>query len=374
MLVDAVRGSAGRGDDDAVRARVARLADVPVDDVLDVADAHRVTPALARHLGVVPGAPSALVEALAPERTEQLLRHLATLADLGPVAAALDGAGIDWVVVKGPVAAAALWPAADMRGYLDLDVVVHPARFGDAIDLLTDLGAEQLDLNWGLAQRQRRAELSFVLPQGTLLDLHWHPVNGAALRDGLRWDVAAMLGRRRTVSVGSAELPALDPVDTFLHLAYHATHSGAYRLLWLADVAHGLRAAGDLDEVARRAHEARLDLMVQVVVDRADLVLGPLPDVPWRSRRGGAWRSALRRLDARDEVPRPAVGGRTRKSLYRSTRTTTWGSAAALAAEAVGHVRRGRGPAPETNPLHVPDHDLASRRSYLDAVASEGRT
>lgn len=375
VLVDAVQGAP---PDDAAVARAARIADLPVDDVLDVADAHRVTPALARHVAALPDPPPALAEALAAERTDQVLRHLATLADLGPVAAAFDAAEIPWVVVKGPVVAATIWPAADMRGYLDLDVVVHPARFGDALDALLGLGAEQLDLNWGLVRRQMRAELSLVLPQGTLLDLHWHPVNGAGIRRRLRWDVGDLLARRRTVAVGSARLPTLDPADTFLHLAYHATHSGAYRLLWLADVAYGLRAAGDLTTVAARAADARLTLPVQVVTDRADLVLGPLPAVPWAGPGravddpgGPAWRRLLRRLDERDEVPRPGVHGRTRRSLFRSTRATTWASAGALAAETIGHVARAVRRPGEANPLHVPDGDTAARREYLAAVAGE---
>lgn len=370
VLVDAVAGAEPAADPASLE-RVARIVDLPADDVLDVADAHRVTPALARHLAGVDGVAPDLAAALADERTEQVLRHLSTLADLGPLAAALDGADVPWVVVKGPVAAATIWPAPDMRGYYDLDVVVHPARFADAIDLLLDLGAEQLDLNWGLVRRQMRAELSFVLPHGTLLDLHWHPVNGAALRRRLRWDVTELLARRRRVDVGSVRLPALDPVDTFLHLAYHATHSGAYRLLWLADVAHGLRAAGDPAEVARRAADARLGLLVRAVTDRADAVLGPLPQVPWADRRGAVWRAALRAIDARDEVPRPAATGRTGRSRYRCIQVGTAGSLGALVAEAVGPALRSLGRPVEENPLHVPDGDDAARREYLAAVARQ---
>lgn len=368
MLVDAVRGL--RVDDGAA-ARVARLASLPADDVVDVADAHRVTPALARHLARVADTPPDLAAAVAPERTEQVLRHLATLADLGPMAAALDAADAPWVVVKGPVVAATLWPAPDMRGYLDLDVVVHPARFEAALDALHDLGARQLDLAWRLVHRQMRAELSFVLPGGTLLDLHWHPVNGAAARRRLRWDVGGLLERRRTVAVGSTRLPTLDPVDTFLHLAYHAAHSGAHRLLWLADVAYGLGAAGDLAEVSRRATAARLDLAVRVVTDRAGLVLGPLPPVAWVSGRGAAWRRLVRAVDARSAVPRPGIAGRTGGGLFRATRTTTAGSLAALAAQGAGRLRPVPGASTDVNPLHVADGDLAARRAYLAVVSGQ---
>lgn len=363
-----------------------RVAAMPVDDVLDIADAHRVTPALARYLSVLPGVPEPLLDALQPERTEQRIRHLTTLADLAPLALALDSARIRWLVLKGPVAATVLWPSPDMRGYLDLDVLVDPARFADTIEILLDLGAEQVDLNWGLALRQMRAELTFVLPHGTILDLHWHPVNEAPMRGLLGWPVDGLLERRRPVSIGSLEAPTLDPVDTLLHMAYHAGHSGAHRVLWLKDVECAWAALTDTDEVVRRAEAARLDVLVRAVLDRAALVLGTdrCPPIEWRSRRGGLWRRLLRTYDARTEVPPVAVDGRTHRSLFTSTRTSSASSVGSLLAAGAGHVwyRRDAGsgqvwyrrtdPDEYVNPLHVADDDERARTEYLAAVAEQG--
>jgi hypothetical protein len=352
----------------------AAITDRSVDEILDIADAHRVTPALLRYLSGLADPPAQLLEAVRPWRTEQVLRHLTTLADLAPVAAAFDAAAIRWVVVKGPVAAATLWPSADMRDYKDLDVIVDPGRLGDAIELLDGLGAEQLDVNWGLIRRQMRAELSFVLPRGTLLDLHWHPVNDTRLRRALRWDVGELLARRRTVRVGSLGIPALDPADSAVHLAYHAVHSGGHRLLWLADVAYGL-AAADPAVVAARAEAARLGLLVQVAADRVDRVIGPTPTLPWTSARGNAWRTAMAAVDARAEVPRPGLSGHSGKTRVGSTRPTTAASVLELLAASLGHVVHRRGAADRVlpdNPLYVPDGDLGARREYLAAVAREG--
>lgn len=365
-----------------------RVAATPVDDVLDIADAHRVAPALARYLSALDGVPEPLLEALLPQRTQQRLRHLTTLADLGPLAQALDSARICWVVLKGPVAATALWPSPDMRGYLDLDVLVEPARFAETIDILRDLGAEQVDLNWGLALRQMRAELTFVLPHGTILDLHWHPVNEASVRGVLDWPVDDLLGRRRLVTIGSLEAPTLDPVDTLLHMAYHAGHSGAHRVLWLKDVECAWAAVDDPDEVVRRAEAARLDVLVRAVLDRTALVLGTdrCPPISWRSRRGALWRRLLRAYDARGEVPPVGVDGRTHRSLFTSTRTSTARSVGSLVAAGAGHVwyRRDAGsgqvwyrradPDAYVNPLHVADDDEQARTDYLAAVAEQGGT
>ncbi|MBO1751976.1 nucleotidyltransferase family protein [Actinotalea sp. BY-33] len=355
----------------------AAVRSLPAEEVLEVVDAHRLAPAVARYLGALEEPPRELAAALGAQRTEQMVRHLATLAELGPLAAALDRAGVAWAVVKGPVVAADLWPSPDMRGYLDLDLLVDPHRLADVIDLLHGLGAEQIDLNWDLINRQERAELTFFLPRGTVLDLHWHLVNDATLRRRLRWSTHEVLARRRPVRVGSVTVPTLDRVDTLLHLAYHATHSGAYRLLWLKDVECAWAAVEDVEEVVRRAEAARVDMLVRVALDRASLVLGSdrCPALPWRSRRGALWRAALRLLDRWGSVPPRGVDGRTGRTRFTSVRTGTASSAWALIVEAAGHLRERRDTRrPEDdlpNPLHEADGDLRARRAYLEAVARQ---
>lgn len=366
LLVDAVRPGPARPDG-RLSAEVAGL---PVDTVLEIADNHRLGPALARYLAGWDEPPTELGEAAAPLRTAQLVRHLSILAELGPVASALDGAGIRWAVVKGPVAASVLWPSPDLRDYRDLDLLVEPARFAEVLDLLHDVGGEQVDLAWGLARRQLRSELTFILPRGTVLDLHWHVVNEAPLRGHLRWTTGELLDRRRTVTVGSVQMPTLDDVDTFLHMAYHATHSGAYRLLWLKDVELARAALTDPEEAVERAERARLDLMARLVLERVDRVLGPTPALPWRSSRGALWRATVEQVDRRSAVP-PAGRTGTHRTLFTSARTTTAQTVGALALEAVGHVleRRGaRADAEPENPLLVPDGDRDARGSYLAHV------
>lgn len=368
LLVDAVRPGAGRP-----QGRLApEVAAMAVDDVLDIADHHRLGPALARHLAGWAEPPADLLAAAAPLRTAQLVRHLSVLAELGPVADALDEAGVRWAVVKGPVAAATLWPSPDLRDYRDLDLLVEPARFAEVLDLLHDVGGEQVDLAWRLARRQRRAELTFVLPRGTVLDLHWHVVNEVGLREQLGWTTGALLDRRRTVAVGSASVPTLDPTDTFLHMAYHATHSGGHRLMWLKDVERALAALPHPAEAVERAERAGLDLMVRLVLERVDRVLGPVPALPWRSRRGGLWREVVRRVDDRSAVPAAGRTG-THRTLFTSARTTTVRSLSAQVREVTGHVLERRGARRESppNPLLVPDGDDAARREYLRHVATQ---
>lgn len=357
------------------------LARVPVAEAVEVAEAHRLGSALLRSLSDDAEAADSLaplVAALRAARTAQVVAHLTTLADLRTLGGLLDGADVPWAVVKGPAAAATFWPAADMRDYRDLDVVVDPARFGEVLDLLVDAGAEQLDLNWGLVRRQMRAELTLVLPRGTLLDLHWHPVNEAPVRRRFDWPVGGLLERRVPVSLGSVTVPTFDPVDAALHMAYHAVVSGGYRLLWLADVAYSTAAvarSGDLGELARRAEEARLDVVVRVALDRVARVLGTRPELEWTSRRGALWRAGVRARDRRlgraGAVTRGHLARGTGRLLVGSTRGSTAASAWTLGFWASRHAWRtlARIADPAENPLHRPDGDLGARAEYLAAVA-----
>lgn len=361
------------------------LARVPVPDAVAVAEAHRLGSALLRSLtdgaagdaASADAAPAGLVEALREARTAQLVAHLTTLADLRALGGVLDGAQVPWAVVKGPAAAASFWPAADMRDYRDLDVVVDPARFAEVLDLLTDAGATQLDLNWALVRRQMRAELTFVLPRGTLLDLHWHPVNEAPVRRRFDWPVGGLLERRVEVSLGSVTVPTFDPVDAALHMAYHAVVSGGYRLLWLADVAYSTAAvvrAGRLDELVARAEAARLDVVVRVALERVARVLGQAPQPGWTRRRGAGWRALVRARDARygpgGGVARGHLERGTGRLLLGSTRGSTAASAWTLGVGATGHAWRTLAHIedPVENPLHRPDGDLRARAEYLAAV------
>jgi len=356
----------------------AALARVPVAEALAVAEAHRLGSALLRSLADDDAAPPPLVEALRAARTAQVVAHLTTLADLRTLGAVLDGGQVPWAVVKGPAAAATFWPAADMRDYRDLDVVVDPARFGEVLDLLLDAGAQQLDLNWGLVRRQMRSELTFVLPRGTLLDLHWHPVNESSVRRRFDWAVPAVLERRVPVSLGSVTVPTFDPVDAALHMAYHAVVSGGYRLLWLADVAYSTAAvarAGRLDELVARAEAARLDVVVRVALERVARVLDQGLRPAWSGARGAVWRAVVRARDGRygrgGAVARGHLERGTGRLLLGSTRGSTAASAWTLGAGAAGHAWRAlaRVQDPEENPLHRPDGDLRARAEYLAAVA-----
>ncbi|WP_313662061.1 nucleotidyltransferase family protein [Cellulosimicrobium cellulans] len=367
LLLDAVRGA-------AVPACPPGLRGVSPAEAVAAGRLHRVTPAVERVARAWPDEPEGWRPALEQAKHDQLMRHLRALADVRAVGAVLDAASVPWVAVKGPVLAGAIWPAVNMREYYDVDLVVAPERFKDSLALLQDRGVRLLDRNWPALRRSGRAELAMVTPAGTPLDLHWHVAVPADLRRELRIDMAAMLERRRLVGVGGQDVPTLDPVDTVLHLAFHAAQSGANRLMWLADVRFALdHGQVDVAELERRARASGTWLGVRAVLDRADRVLGLAPDqVP----RGAtpAWLWLARARDARRPFPGlpgdPALGG----NEYSAARRGVLDSSRVLVHHHLAARREGRrhdAGLDERRPLQADVPDARARASYFDAVARE---
>ena len=216
-----------------------------------------------------------LVAALDLIRRQGWSDHLTKLADLRTVAEVLAPLAGRWAAVKGPVLAERSYGRADARSYYDLDVLVHPAAFGAAMQLLEESGAELLDRNWALIRASGRAELSYRVNGRTPLDLHWHLVNEAPLRRRTTWDMSALLERATVADVGGVSVPVLADVDALVHVATHACLSGGHRLVWLKDVEQQQLAFPVASaEVERVAREARLWPAVQLALLRSARTFG----------------------------------------------------------------------------------------------------
>ena len=298
---------------------------LPLSEVLAASDLHRITPAVHRHLRDAACVPEEWMRAFAHRRHEQVMRHLRAVEDLKVAAGALDDAGIRWVAVKGPMLSEQIWPSPSMRQYMDLDLIVDRHRFADALAALRAVGIEQLDRNWPLLAATMRAEVAMQGRFGTVIDLHWDIAVPRQLRRDFRVDVGGMLSRARPIDLrnGAVRVSGLDPVDTVLHLVFHAAQAGAHLLVWLADIRFALRQAGfDWAELERRARATRFDVPAALVIARADRVLGLDQSLPeWvirRSRR--TWGRIAEHRESRHPFPglpgEPHIGG----NLYSATR------------------------------------------------------
>jgi hypothetical protein len=282
-----------------------------------------------------------------------------------------------WALVKGPLLSQRFYePRGLVRGFGDLDVLVDPGDFAVALDVLDALGAKPWDRNWPLMQRKGRAEMSWILPEGTLLDLHWNLMNLPHQRRRLRFDTGGLLSRRRPVVLdGGIAVPALDDLDMVVHLAVHACMSGGHRLRWLVDVQHALSQL-DLDpgDVAERARSHRADLAFSVLTLHVATWLDPALR-RYAPGETGAW-YGLARAWSRRHPPSTWTGGRrSGRWLFQSTRDTTAASTAAGLREGsdalVHRVSAAMSEQPEASGaavLNRPRGGPGARREYLDFV------
>lgn len=144
--------------------------------------------------------------------------------------------GIDCILLKG--AAIASWLYHDrVRPYLDVDLLVSPAQFERAAEVLAELGYVHW-LEGAAAAELGPKERELFGPEGVCIDLHlgFVGVPGPPQRC---WDILA----QRTVCFMLAdhtEVQVLDIPARTMHLALHAAQNGPIDVKAITDLERGL--------------------------------------------------------------------------------------------------------------------------------------
>ena len=310
--------------------------------------------------------------------------------ELSRLGAALDRASITWVAVKGPTVAERFYPRADLRSYVDLDLLVARAEYGDALAVLQKAGGSFVERDWDDVLHLFKGELNLKFPSMVVADVHWSLLYDQVLRDEFRWDDRALLGRRQLAALGGGlRVPVLDDIDCFVHLAVHACLAGGQRLCWMRDLQLvGAALAESWQVVLDRARTWKIDLVVGVMMERVRRVLGAVPwprDIEEALVSGRGWDLAVRGFDGIRQPQRWLGGSLSGHLLVASTRETTSASLRTLRRRGADELRVLRTEAdhpwrrvlPEkvnrrvaTVPRPVSPERPDFLRAYLEAVAA----
>ena len=192
---------------------------------------------------------------------------------------AFEAAGIRTLAYKGPALAAALYGDIALREMSDLDILVDPASWAAAREVLLRLGYRP---HFQHSRKQEEARLrsdcqcEFSSADGKIMvDLHWQ-ITGRHFAP--RFNFEDLWDRRRMVSLGNQSVPTFSPEDTALLLAVHGGKHLLQRLCWLADFAESQRQDLNWDVLRQRARNAHAERMLWLGLILANRIFGvPLP-------------------------------------------------------------------------------------------------
>ena len=187
--------------------------------------AHRVAGCVHAVLEQTGGVADDVLDRLAAGRREAASHHLVVRGVLARVGAVLDAAGVPWLVFKGPVLSSSVYCDPGMRRYSDLDVLVPPDRFADAVVAMEAAGFGNPVTSWSPQVYFRAGAIAFNVGWISV-DLHWHVMFKYQDRRWYHIDPEQLFARRRTVDVGGRPCATFDEVDTVFHLALHAVPRG----------------------------------------------------------------------------------------------------------------------------------------------------
>jgi len=184
-------------------------------------------------------------------RRQLTIRNMLTLDHLDALLNRLESAGHEAVALKGAALALTVYDHIGQRPFHDLDVLVGPRRFDDAVSLMGEDGWSRVgDYDpglWDHAVTLRRGDVS--------LDLHRRHCRELVIPGRLdaTWDVIDTVTARRPLRSGRS-VRVLAPADSLVHALAHGTLAlFPINLRWVADAQRVIVAGVDWDRVVTLA-------------------------------------------------------------------------------------------------------------------------
>lgn len=253
--------------------------------LLDLAEHHRLIPALQAGLAL---AKQAAPAALRDRARTHAWRAMRFTAELTRIAAHFGERGIDFLAYKGPALAQLLYGDVTMRQFGDLDLLVRPPDVARARAALVELGfTSQLSLSPRQQQFYLRTgyELAFgIAAQPHLLELQWQVVPRFY---SVAFETDALFARSIRIQLDHVSLRTPRPEDLMLLLCVHAAKHEWSQLGMLRDISALAQLDLDWEWIADQARRLGIAKIVNVSLLCATQLLGlVLPKITELGTRG----------------------------------------------------------------------------------------
>jgi hypothetical protein len=221
---------------------------------------------------------------------------------LREIVAALGGAGIPTILLKGPALAADYYPDPALRPFTDLDLLVRRGDREAAMRVLWELGYTHGSPGRSLAHELEHAPAACFAapgePSRLPVDLHWDCVAHPGGSRATELAAEEIWSRAVPAPAWGAGAHTLAPEDLVIYLAAHlAIHHALAGVLWQLDLALVLRSRGatlDCDAVCTRARRWGAAGPVYFALRAVGDQLGvTVPSPPMHRMRPGELRVAL---------------------------------------------------------------------------------
>ncbi len=199
--------------------------------LLDMAAMHRVAPLLywrlikERQLSL----PQVVVERLQESYRQATFRSLQIQAELVALAKILTREKIDYMVLKGPYLAFAMYPTSALRPMRDIDILVSEEQIHQAYRLLLDAGYHHPE-HYQHVNPQSFLELTKHYPglvknNGTvMIELHPRVLDPDLGRGKDPAQDAALWQGGEYLAIAGHNIPVMSATDLLLHLIIHGCH------------------------------------------------------------------------------------------------------------------------------------------------------
>jgi Uncharacterised nucleotidyltransferase len=265
------------------------------------------------------GMPEAAWEKLQGKMRTQHLFTLSMTAELFRILDAFAKAGIETILVKGPIVSFLAYGDPAVRGYVDLDLLLRDAAILPASRILSGLGFESDVPEAAILAGKIPGEYLFKRTGAQqLVELHTEKTFRYYPRP---MRIEDLFTRQRRVPLEGREVPALCLEDELVLNCIHGAKHFWERLMWPADIGAIVARHPEIawERVRQAARDVGAERMMHVGLLLAESLLGvPVPaEMAARSNADGTAKVLVRQVEGWLPTAGFAPPALSRRAMFR---------------------------------------------------------